>query len=98
MDLQLRGIDYSLEGTDDNNRDVTQDHNYLFFNPKAGISYLPTDGQRAFVSWSRASREPNRNNFTDAPIGRTPVPETLNDYEAGYSYREIPIGQGSRFT
>ncbi len=85
MDLQLRGIDYMLEGTDDNSRDVTQDHNYLFFNPKAGISYLPTDGQRAFVSWSRASREPNRNNFTDAPAGRPPVHETLNDYEAGYS-------------
>ncbi|MEX0980909.1 MAG: TonB-dependent receptor [Bacteroidales bacterium] len=87
LDLQLRGIDYMLEGTDDNKRDVTQDHNFLFFNPKAGVSYLPTDGQRAFVSWSRASREPNRNNFTDAPAGRPPVPETLNDYEAGYSVR-----------
>jgi iron complex outermembrane recepter protein len=87
LDLQLRGIGYILEGTDDNNRDVTQDHNFLFFNPKAGISYLPADGQRAFISWSRASREPNRNNFTDAPAGRPPVHETLNDYEAGYSIR-----------
>ena len=85
MDLQLRGIDYGLDGTDAKNRDVTQEHNFLFFNPKAGISYLPAGGQRAFVSLSRASREPNRNNFTDAPAGRPPVHETLNDFEAGYA-------------
>jgi iron complex outermembrane recepter protein len=88
MDLQLRGIDYELEGTDANNRDVTQDHNFLFFNPKAGFSYLPTAGQRAFISYAKASREPNRNNFTDAPADRPPVPETLNDFEAGYSIKD----------
>lgn len=86
-DLQVRGIFHDIDGTDANNRDVTQDHRFLFFNPKAGISYLPADGQRAFISYARAGREPNRNNFTDAPQNRPPVHETLNDLEAGYSFR-----------
>jgi len=86
-DLQLRGIRHDISGTDANNRDVTGVHDFLFFNPKAGMSYVPGDGQRAFISFARASREPNRNNFTDAPPEKPPVHETLHDLEAGYSVR-----------
>jgi len=86
VDLQVRGVSHDIDGTDANNRDVTQEHAYLFFNPKAGLNFTPVAGQRAFVSYARANREPNRNNYTDAPPGQTPTPETLNDFEAGYSY------------
>jgi iron complex outermembrane receptor protein len=91
LDLQLRGVTHDISGTDAENRVVTQDHRYLFFNPKAGLNYIPAPGQRAFFSYARASREPNRNNYTDAPQDRVPVPETLNDFEAGYSYGQGPF-------
>ena len=84
-DLQVRAINHDIQGTDAKNRDVTQQHEYLFFNPKAGITFEPASGQRAFLSYARANREPNRNNYTDAPQDILPVKETLNDVEAGYS-------------
>ena len=88
LDLQLRGIRHYIGGSDANNREITQEHEFLFFNPKAGINYVPMPGHRTFLSYARASREPNRNNYTDAPVDRKPVPETLNDIEAGYSFEE----------
>lgn len=85
-DLQLRGIDYDIEGADDDLRDISQEQQYLFFNPKAGINLQMDRHQRAYVFVARANREPNRSNFTDAdPAGPVPVKETLLDYEAGYS-------------
>ncbi len=58
---------------------------YFFFNPKAGLNFLLSDQQRAYLSVARANREPNRSNFVDAdPAGPVPMQETLMDYEAGY--------------
>lgn len=88
VDLQIRGIKHNISGFDANNRDVTQEHSFLFFNPKAGLNYIPAAGQKAFISYARANREPNRNNYTDAPDDRMPVKETLNDFEAGYSIQK----------
>ncbi len=85
-DLQLRGINYSIEGSDDDLRDITQTHDFLFFNPKAGINWQISTQQRAYLFVARANREPNRSNFVDAdPAGPVPVKETLLDYEAGYN-------------
>jgi iron complex outermembrane receptor protein len=85
-DLQLRGIDYGIEGSDDDLRDITQAHEYLFFNPKAGINLQFSPQQRAYLFVARANREPNRSNFVDAdPAGPVPVKETMLDYEAGYT-------------
>ncbi len=87
-DMQYRNINYDIDGIDDDLRDVTQSHNYHFFNPKAGIYYRPDQSQEAWLSYGRASREPNRSNFVDAdPDGKQPVSETLNDFEAGYTYK-----------
>jgi len=85
-DLQIRGIDYGIKGIDDDLRNLSQEHDYFFFNPKAGLSIQLSDQQRAYMSVARANREPNRGNFVDAdPAGPVPVQETLMDYEAGYS-------------
>jgi len=85
-DLQVRKISYGIEGADDDLRDISQDHNYLFFNPKAGLNMQINPYQRVYVFVARANREPNRSNFVDAdPAGPVPVRETLLDYEAGYS-------------
>jgi iron complex outermembrane receptor protein len=87
-DLQLRGINYLIEGEDDDHRNITQNHKYLFFNPKMGVNYTDDQGQRIYLSFSVANREPNRSNFIDADTTQ-PAPdfETLYDYELGYSYK-----------
>ena len=86
-DLQIRGINYEIEGIDDDLRNITQSHDFLFFNPKLGINYRPDNRQRIYFSFAVANREPNRTNFVDAdPSGPVPVHETLYDYELGHSF------------
>jgi iron complex outermembrane receptor protein len=85
-DLQFRIIQYGIDGIDDDLRDITQDHSFLFFNPKAGVNLQPGPGQRFYLFIAAANREPNRSNFVDAdPLRPEPVREQLTDYEAGYS-------------
>ncbi len=91
-DLQLRGINYSLAGIDDDLRDITQSHDFLFFNPKAGLFYQLNNANSLYLSFAIANREPNRDNYTDAdPSKPSPVAETLFDYELGYHYNSSVI-------
>lgn len=86
LDLQYRGIDYSIKGSDDKAGDnVDIRRNWNFFNPKVGLD-LTSGGHNAFVSFSVANREPGRDNFTEAAANERPTHETLYDYEAGYTY------------
>ncbi len=86
-DLQLRAIGYSIDGIDDDLRNLTQQHSFLFFNPKAGVNLELGSGQRVYLFVARANREPSRTNFTDAdPAGPVPVKESMIDYEAGYIF------------
>nr|WP_321486845.1 TonB-dependent receptor [uncultured Draconibacterium sp.] len=92
-DLQYRNINYKITGINDDLRDISQEHDFNFFNPKLGIFYQPTDNQKLYVSFAVANREPNRDNFVDAdPNGKQPVHETLHDWEMGYNF------QSSNFT
>jgi iron complex outermembrane receptor protein len=94
LDLQYRGIDYGIQGSDDKaGEHVDVDKHWNFFNPKAGLHYR-AGGHEAFVSFSVANREPNRDNFTEAAPGERPVHETLYDYEAGYSFRHESFHAG----
>jgi iron complex outermembrane recepter protein len=86
-DLQLRTINYSIGGFDDLLKDITQNHKYNFFNPKAGLLYNLNPKQKVYASFGISHREPDRGNFTDADPGKTPGPERLLDYEAGYEFR-----------
>ena len=87
-DLQYRHIDYSISGIDDDLRDIGQSHKFDFFNPKLGIYYKPNAQHEAYLSYAQAHREPTRDNFVDADANsKQPVDETLNDFEAGYTYR-----------
>ncbi len=86
LDMQYRGIHYTIEGSDDKAGDhVDVDKHWNFFNPKAGINFQK-GGHNAFVSFSVANREPNRDNFTEAGQDERPQHETLYDYEAGYGF------------
>ncbi len=86
-DIQLRGIKYNIDGFDDDNRDVTQKHSFLFFNPKAGF-FVHKDNFSGFVSLAQAHREPTRSNYTDADSAKgIPTQEKLLDWEAGLGYK-----------
>lgn len=87
VDLQYRRIYYSIEGIDDDLRDITQNHSFNFFNPKAGLSYMFSNNQQVYGSLAVANREPNRDNFVDAdPSKPVPHSERLYDGEAGYNF------------
>jgi iron complex outermembrane receptor protein len=86
-DLQYRQIDYKITGIDDDLRDISQEHDFNFFNPKLGFYYQPTKNQKVYLSFAVANREPSRDNYVDAdPEGEQPVHETLYDWEAGYAF------------
>ena len=85
-DLQFRDINYSIAGFDEYLKDVTQKHKYNFFNPKAGLVFNFNKKQKMYASFGISQREPARDDFTDADPGKTPVPEKLFDYEAGYEF------------
>lgn len=94
VDLQYRGIDYSIKGSDDKAGDhVDISKHWDFFNPKLGVNFS-VGRHSSFVSFSVANREPNRDNFTEAGKGEYPVHETLFDYEAGYTYEHSRFNAG----
>ena len=86
VDLQYRGIDYRIDGSDDKAGDnLHVDRRFSFFNPKAGLSYA-RNGHNAYLSFAVAHREPNRKNFTENGPSAQPTHESLRNWEAGYSY------------
>ncbi|WP_319482071.1 TonB-dependent receptor [uncultured Draconibacterium sp.] len=97
-DLQYRRIDYTIEGIDDDLRNLDQDHDFNFFNPKLGIFYQLADNQDLYLSFAVANREPNRTAFVDYPEGNEPpVHETLHDWELGYNYASSRFSFGANF-
>ena len=85
-DFQVRAIDYEITGTDNDLRNVGQDDNLGFFNPKAGFSFQMEPGQVVYASISAASKEPTRGDYVDRNLAAEPQPdpEKLIDYELGY--------------
>lgn len=77
-DLQLRNIIYTANGEETGLVDDT----FTFFNPKAGITYDLNDNNNFYLSYARANREPNRNDYK----GGSPRPEKLDDFELGWRH------------
>jgi iron complex outermembrane receptor protein len=84
-DLQIRHVRYRINGFR-NNPELTIDNRFLFFNPKAGISYLKNNW-KFYASYARGAKEPNRDDF-EAGTKDQPRPEKLNDWEAGLGYQK----------
>ncbi len=80
VDVQGRFINYHISGFEDH-PEIEIKKDYSFFNPKLGITYNKNNFQ-AYVSYSIASKEPNRNDF-EAGINQQPKREILNDLELG---------------
>lgn len=79
-DLQWRNVGYEANGQDTG----MVDDSFSFFNPKAGVTYLHNDHNTFYVSYARANREPNRNDYESG----NPKPETMDDIELGWKYSQ----------
>ncbi|NTS41164.1 TonB-dependent receptor [Flavisolibacter sp. BT320] len=91
-DLQLRQVDYNIDGFR-NNPGLTVDNRYLFFNPKAGITYH-NQNWTAFASYSFGSKEPVRDDF-EASVTEQPKPEYLRDLEVGFERKNSHYNIGA---
>ncbi|MGB3181396.1 MAG: TonB-dependent receptor [Cyclobacteriaceae bacterium] len=88
IDLQYRRVDYTFLGFDNNLNNVQQDDQLNFFNPKAGLTYLWEENNRAYVSFGIAHREPNRDDYTQSTPDSRPNAEELRNLELGYQYHD----------
>lgn len=86
-DLQLRGTSYETQGFQEAQTPFEIDDSHTFFNPKAGLTYRLADSHNLYVSFARAHREPNRDDYENG----TPKPEELNDYELGWRFKSPGI-------
>ena len=86
-DVQLRNVDYSFLGYNNELENVTQQVNYTFFNPKAGLLWRLQDGTQAYGSFAVANREPNRDDLDETTPASRPGPERLYDTELGIEHR-----------
>lgn len=89
-DLQVRHIDYEFLGVDDVSgtlEDVTQNAQYFFFNPKAGLMMDINHRNNVYASVAIANREPVRSDFRENTPTNRPDHEELMNVEAGYRYK-----------
>ncbi len=77
-DLQYRNVGYRANAADTG----SVNDSFNFFNPKAGITFKANEKSNLYMSFARANREPNRNDYEDG----SPRPEQLNDFELGYRF------------
>jgi len=85
-DVQWRFVDYKFKGIDDDVKtDLTSEHKYNFFNPKAGVFFRPDVYSSLYASFAVGNREPLRADFKDAmQTGSEILPERMYDVELGY--------------
>ena len=89
LDLQQRWVYYSYQGI----RAIGQKPQFVdtllsFFNPKIGLSMPLSSSLNFQVSYSKAQKEPNRDDFINSIPSSRPKPEQLNDYEAGLEWKQ----------
>lgn len=90
-DMQVRNVHYKTKGIDNDLRNYDVDDNLVFFNPKAGLQYRLSSYKTIYASVAVGNKEPNRNDYVDAPNGYTPKPESMLDFEAGYKFSNEKI-------
>jgi iron complex outermembrane receptor protein len=90
-DMQVRNVDYEINGFKDH-PGLLISKNYVFLNPKAGITYNKNNEQ-AYLSYSIAAKEPNRDDF-EAGSNQQPSPEILHDVELGIEKKTSSFSYG----
>lgn len=92
-DAQVRYVTFAYDGAV-----AMDDVDWLFFNPKAGVTYTHNDKVSAYASVGKAHREPTRNDMfggeDDLITFNEVAPEEVLDYEAGVSYKTTKLNVG----
>ena len=87
LDLQGRFVNYQTEGLTSDRNPLDVDANFNFFNPKAGFIYKIAAQNSIYLSYARANREANRNDFENGVSS----PEILDDIELGWRYKSNQV-------
>ena len=95
-DLQFRTMRLKMYGRDDDyieygSREIMDlDRTWTFFNPRVGLNWAYSEGQRAYASVSLGNREPGRSDIKENIKGDgEPIsPERMVDTEMGWSYEK----------
>ena len=88
IDVQGRFVNYETEGLTSDRADIDINKSFGFFNPKLGFTYALNSNNNFYVSYARANREPNRDDFED---NTSVVAEKLNDFELGWRLKNEKI-------
>ena len=84
LDLQGRFVNYETAGLTSDRVPIDINTNFNFFNPKLGFIYKIKDQNSLYLSYAKAQREPNRNDFENGVSEE----ERLDDYELGWRYNK----------
>ena len=87
IDLQGRFVSYKTAGLTSDRNPLDVDAKFNFFNPKAGFIYKIAAQNNVYLSYARANREANRNDFENGVSS----PEILDDIELGWRYKSDQI-------
>lgn len=85
VEAQLRSVHYEFKGISNDLVAVDHSVDFLFFNPKAMLTYHIDPANRVYGYFGRSNREPLRNDFLEVSPSDWPTHETVNDLELGYS-------------
>ena len=82
-DLQVRWINYEFVGPDRNHNPIDRKEDFLFFNPKVGLSYKLGAFTNAYLSYAQSNREPVRTDYVESSPESRPQSECLHNIELG---------------
>ena len=84
-DMQYRTVHYNADDVlESNSNPKPVDDTFNFFNPKAGLTYTVNTNSSIYFSYARANKEPRRTDYED----NNPKPESLNDFELGWRFKQ----------
>jgi iron complex outermembrane recepter protein len=87
LDVQYRGVQHLIKGTNKDMRNISQAVSFQFFNPKAGFFADISDNWKAYTSLAVGQREPNRDDYVNSSPKNRPKVEKLYDYELGSRFQ-----------
>lgn len=84
LEAQVRSVHYEFAGISDDLVPINHSVDFLFFNPKAMLTYHLDGKNRIYGYFGRSNREPLRNDFVEVAPTDWPTHESVNDLELGY--------------
>lgn len=100
-EMQYRLVSLDMKGVDDEFSDLAYSTAWPFFNPRAGITFAPGNGHKAYASVALGHREPGRSDIKEviesnnAGLDKAAMkPETMLDFELGYEYSASTFAAG----